>query len=138
MTPVCIALAGIPGAGKTTIALEWCKATGSHLLSRDLIKRAAFGERFDVGTEQNEAAFMMIKAALPILLCVGQSVIIDGCTFAREGLMEEIEAICSSHKLKCYPVLVQCPQSVASSRLSVPDPSAWCAVERISLHLKTT
>ena len=125
MSTVCIALAGLPGAGKTTLANEWCRITGAHLLSRDAIKRAAFGSTLDVGTEQNEVAFTALKAALPIILRSGRSVIIDGCTFAKMGLMEDVEAICASSHARCIPVLVHCPAELAAQRLSLPDPSTW-------------
>lgn len=114
-----IALAGIPGAGKTAVAGQLSKKTRSHILSRDALKRQFFG-RSDFGDDKNELVFRFMLCALPLLLRDSNFVIIDGMTFRRVGDMERLEEVLSTsvNLLICH---IDVNSDVAATRLQQPD-----------------
>jgi len=115
-----VALAGLPGAGKTSIAHELHKRYGFYVLSRDTIKRALFGVH-DVGEIQNNVAFGAMLNALPALVDLKIPVVIDGMPFDRKGQSESIELTIRDNGVLF--VFVDTPIVEAQRRLAVPDPS---------------
>lgn len=117
-----IALAGIPGAGKSAVASQVSKRTDSHILSRDALKRQFFGKG-DVGDDKNEFVFRFMLCGLPLLLRDSNIVIIDGMTFRRVGDMERLEKVLSNsaNLLICH---IDVNPDVAATRLQQPDETA--------------
>lgn len=122
MLPTVIALAGIPGAGKTAVAAHLSMRTALHILSRDALKRNLFGKD-DYGDDKNELVFRFMLCGLPLLLRDSSLVIIDGMTFRRVGDMERLEEVLFSlaNLLICY---LEVTPDVAAARLEAPDQSA--------------
>lgn len=120
--PAVVVLAGLPGAGKSTVAAELHRSAGFHVLSRDVVKRAVFG-RDDVGPHQNAVAFRAMLAALPALLDRGHRVVVEGMPFARPGQVEQVLATVPSGAVPVLVAFVDVPVELARRRLSVPDPA---------------
>lgn len=116
--PRVVALAGLPGAGKTTIATQLSRRHGFTVISRDSTKRALFG-RHDVGHEQNDIAFRAILEAVPVLISYSLAVVVDGMPFDRVGQMEDLERVV--HGIRLIPILVDTPVDVAQRRLVPAD-----------------
>lgn len=115
-----VVLAGLPGAGKTTIADQLRERHGYTVLSRDAVKRALFGFD-DVGEQQNAIAFDAMLRALPVLVRLHRNVVVDGMPFDKEGQSERVTEVLGPEHLTF--VFVDTPLEVAKARLSVPDPS---------------
>ncbi len=121
LMPFCVALAGYPGAGKTSLALTLRQSQPDLVIvSRDQVKRALFG-LYDVGDEQNAIAFSAVKQSLAVLLRDGHSVVVDGMTFSAGGQMEEVAAIAAQQRARFLPVYLNCSVDLASRRLAGPS-----------------
>lgn len=122
MRPVVVALAGLPGSGKTTVARSLEQSLGAHVLSRDSIKRVLFGKH-DVGDRKNELAFDVLMRALPLALEDWNLVVVDGMTFRRFGDMEHLEEslVNMANLLICH---IKVSPELAAARLSVSDPDS--------------
>jgi hypothetical protein len=118
--PVVIALAGLPGSGKTTVGRCLEQSLGAYVLSRDSIKRALFGKH-DFGDKKNELAFDVLMSALPLTLENWNLVVVDGMTFRRFGDMEHLEdsLFNMANLLICH---IKVSPELAAARLSVSDP----------------
>ena len=60
---IIIVLAGLPGAGKSSLAARLADRSGYSILSRDTIKRALFG-KLNVSPAQNDHAFSVLLDSL--------------------------------------------------------------------------
>jgi predicted kinase len=123
MTGHLVILTGIPGSGKTRLAQHLAQQYDYFVLSRDLIKRATFGN-LDTGIPQNHIAFTAMQYALPILLNGEKNVILDGMPFNRVGQSEIMEAIADDVATPRITLYLTLLPEVAAKRLSVPDPTA--------------
>lgn len=134
-----VGLAGLPGAGKTTIAQELRRRHGFSVLSRDTVKRALFSDH-DVGEIRNNIAFEAMLNALPALVDLKIPVVIDGMTFSHEGQSESVELVLRDNGVLF--VYVDTPIVEAQRRLTVPDPSGPAnrnpeLVTRIATNFRT-
>lgn len=113
--PVVIALMGLPGSGKTTIAAALARERGLAVISRDAIRAAMFCPcRF---TEpEKQAAYRALLLAVAGCLDLGRSCLIDGMTFSRASEVEEVRAIAEKAGARFLPVFLDCPIGVAQTR----------------------
>lgn len=118
-----VALAGLPGAGKTTIANVLGQTQHIQVLSRDNIKRVLFGQ-FDFGILQNSIAFDVLCKSVPVLAQYVKVLVIDGMTFGVDHQMERLELVVASSNGIVIPVMVEIDVEVAKKRLKVIDPKS--------------
>jgi predicted kinase len=113
-----IALMGLPGAGKTTIARELVRQYGFSLLSRDEIRDTMFVP-CDYTNKEKFAAYQALLIGLSTSLEMGRAVIIDGMPFSRASEVDDVRQVCSRFSADLRFVYVSVPVSVAQARVQV-------------------
>ena len=85
-----IAMAGLPGTGKSTLAAALAERFGGRILCKDSIREAMFGADVDYSTAQDDLCMGYVYDAMAYLLKQNPArlIIIDGRTFTRQGTAE--------------------------------------------------
>jgi len=114
--PVVVALMGLPGAGKSTVARALVDQVGLRCVDRDAIRTALF-PRCRYSFMEKRAAFRALLLALEINCMLGDSTVIDGCTFSRRQDLLRVDQIV--RKLGFLPVVIHldCPSPIARARI---------------------
>jgi predicted kinase len=117
---VLIAMAGLPGTGKSTLAACLERELEAVVLDKDRVRAALFPPRvLDYSEAQNDIAMAAIYRAAAAILRADprQTVILDGRTFLRSSQVRELLELASA--LGETPRLVECvcDDAVARERL---------------------
>ncbi len=114
--PVVVALMGLPGAGKSTVARALVAQLGLRCVDRDAIRAALF-PRCRYSFMEKRAAFRALLLALEINCMLGESTVIDGCTFSRRQDLLRVDQVV--RKLGFQPVAIHldCPAELARQRI---------------------
>ena len=118
--PIVVLLAGIPGAGKTTLARELVARTGLSYLSRDDIRFAMF-QPCEFTDEEKFASFEAMALALAVNLRLGRSCVAEGMPFSREGELERMERVAAAEGARMAAFLLEVPLEVAAVRVGQDD-----------------
>lgn len=114
-----IALAGLPGTGKTTLAAALARLTGATVLNKDIARAALLPGRSQYSDAENDAVVESLSQQAEDLLRAGaKTVILDGRTFSKRRQVERLRRF-------PLPVLIvecRCPEQTALERIaSDPD-----------------
>jgi predicted kinase len=115
-----IAMAGLPGSGKTTLATCLASELNGVVLSKDQVRAALFPPPvLDYSTAENEISMAAIfHAAKYIRKSFPQHpVIIDGRTFLRSKQIDDLFALANSLNDKPRIIECVCSEEVARQRL---------------------
>lgn len=115
-----IAMAGLPGSGKSAIAARLAAELGGVVLSKDEVRRTLFPPLvLDYSTAENDIAMAAIfQAAAFIRRAFSQhAVIIDGRTFLRSSQIRDLEVLAGSLGEKAHIIECICAEDVARRRL---------------------
>jgi predicted kinase len=117
---VLIALAGLPGTGKSTIAAEIARRLGAIVLSKDTIRAELFSTgEIQFTREQDDFCMKMLVIAAGDILKTKpeQTIIVDGRTFSKSYQVEQLFA--EAKALKKNPVIIECicDDAVARQRI---------------------
>ena len=115
--PVVVALIGLPGAGKSTVAAALERELGLRRVCRDAIRQAMF-PRCDYSFVEKRAAFRTVLLAVEINCLLGEPTVIDGMTFSRRGDFDELHARAERHGYDVLPLFIDCPSALARERLA--------------------
>lgn len=122
-----IALAGLPGSGKTTLAGAIERLTGATLLSKDIARAALLPGRLAYSAEDNDAVVEHLLLQAERLLRAGTKIVIlDGRTFSKQSHVERLRQF----PLPLLIVECRCAEITALSRIAgdpghpAPDRSA--------------
>lgn len=96
LSSIVVVLVGLPGVGKTSIALKLKNEFEYVHLSRDVIRDALF-PNCKYSKLEKKAAYECLKIAIDKNLELGNSLIIDGMTFSKRKEINEIVNLCSQH-----------------------------------------
>jgi predicted kinase len=113
---VVIALMGLPGSGKSSVAKALRERVPLALVSRDAIRAAMFDpcEHNDLEKHAaHEAAMLSIEHCLAL----GRSCVIDGMTFSRNVDVERVRAMSRKTGAHFMPVFFDCPVEIAQERI---------------------
>lgn len=115
-----IALAGLPGTGKTTIASRLAAELGGVVLGKDTVRAALFpGPALDYSREQDDLCMAAIyQAARYILRASSNPVLIDGRTFLRAYQVRDLLALADAVGEPPRLVECVCADEVAWERLA--------------------
>jgi predicted kinase len=104
-----IAMAGLPGTGKTTLALRLATELGGVVLSKDQVRAALFPTPvLDYSTAENEISMDAIFTAAAYIRKTfpERPVLIDGRTFLRSYQIHDLLALARS--LDETPRIIEC------------------------------
>lgn len=124
-----VLLAGLPGVGKSTLALALKRRLGPHpsiaLLDKDRIREAMFpGELTDYSTGQDELCARTMVEAARYLTQRGQVewILFDGRTFSRQRQIDEVVQAAEQSGARWSVAHLICPPEIAEARIARPEP----------------
>ena len=108
-----VAMAGLPGTGKSTLATRLAAELGGVVLSKDVVRAALFPPPvLDYSREQDDAAMTAVFAAARLLRSASP-VVLDGRTFTRAYQVRDLLALGPDARvIECV-----CADDVAKERL---------------------
>jgi predicted kinase len=117
---VLIAMAGLPGCGKSTVAAGLARELGGVVLDKDQVRAVLFPPAvLDYSAAQDDVSMAAIYEAAAVILRARprQAVILDGRTFLRPGQLRPLLDLAAA--LKATPHLLECvcADDVARRRL---------------------
>src|SRR4051794_4263027 len=115
-----IAMAGLPGTGKSAIATKLAAALGAVVLSKDVVRASLFPPPvLDYSTAQDDLCMAAIYRAAEYILRTfpNQVVILDGRTFLRAGQMRDLGSLARSVNEDPIVMECACTENVARQRL---------------------
>ncbi len=115
-----IAMAGLPGTGKSAIAAELEKRLNALVLNKDKIRAELFSnEIINFSREQDDLCMKVIFVISEYILRTNpeQTIIIDGRTFSKSCQIEQL--LSRAESLKVKPVIIECicDDNIARQRL---------------------
>ena len=119
-SPVVIALMGLPGSGKTTVATLLARDRDLSVISRDVIREALF-RPCGFSELEKQTAYRALLIAAGACLMLGRSCVIDGMTFSRAAEIDDMRAVAGQAGARFFPVLLDCPIGIAQARARAED-----------------
>lgn len=116
-----IAMAGLPGTGKSTLARALAADLGAVVLDKDRVRAALFPPGvLDYSTAQNDFAMEVIYETAAFLLAQEphRPVIVDGRTFSRRAQVQRLVAAAAQMKVPLCIVECVCSAETARRRLT--------------------
>jgi predicted kinase len=117
---VLIAMAGLPGTGKSSLAAGLSKEIGAVVLDKDRVRAALFPPAvLDYSVRQDDICMAAIYQAAGCILDTfpGQAVVVDGRTFLRAGQVQDLLAFAASRGETPRLIECTCADEVAHRRL---------------------
>jgi predicted kinase len=117
LRPGIVAVMGLPGAGKSTVAIAIERQLGMRRVCRDAIRAAMFPDCHFSFIEKR-AAFRGVLLTLEINCALGASSVIDGMTFSRRDDYDRVADLGRERGIAIVPLLLDCTPSLARSRIA--------------------
>ena len=111
-----IAMAGLPGTGKTTLARSLAGSLNAIVLNKDTIRAALFpAETVEYSSEQDDLCVevMLQVAAFLLKRDPDRAIILDGRTFSRQGQVQTVTQAASD--MAAELIFIECTCSEATS-----------------------
>lgn len=115
-SPLAVALVGLPGAGKSLVAAALGERLGLRRLDRDAIRHALF-PHCSYSFIEKHAAFRALLLGLEINGILGESSVIDGCTFSRRAELDRVEEVTRRQGQRFVALFLDCPPDLARERI---------------------
>jgi len=115
-----IAMAGLPGTGKSTLARRLGSELRAIVLDKDAVRGVLFPMPvLDYSAEQDDISMTSIYSASASILktAPGRVVILDGRTFLRARQVAELSALARSVRQTLFVIECMCADEVARERL---------------------
>lgn len=117
VTPIVVAVMGLPGAGKSVVARAIEDQLHLRRVCRDQIRAAMF-PRCSFSFIEKRAANRSLMLALEINCMLRVGSVIDGMTFSHREELDRIAELSLRHHIVTIPLFVDCPLDVARARVA--------------------
>jgi predicted kinase len=114
--PIVVALIGLPGAGKSTLATALAERLDLRIANRDVIARALFPQ-CSYSLPEKRAAFHALLLSVEVNGALGESTVIDGMTFSSRQDLERVARIAAKYDLVLIPIWLDLPAAIAKARI---------------------
>lgn len=114
--PRVLLIAGIPGAGKSTLAEKAGELLSAPVISKDWICRYMF-PKYSGAEQQYWAAVDATISAVSVHVRSGTSCIFDGMSFRQPGLLEYVATRVATAGGEAKALHLECPANIAASRI---------------------
>lgn len=125
---VLVGIAGLPGAGKSTVAAHLAGALGLRRACRDEIRRAMF-PACRWSPIEARAAFRAVLLAARVNLSLGCATVLDGITLSRERERLQAAAVARAAGASWVLLWLDLPAALARERVAA-DGAAHPAADR--------
>jgi predicted kinase len=116
--PVLIAMAGLPGSGKSALAARLAAALPAVILNKDTVREAVFPPpETEYTSAQDDFVLSLMYQAADWLLRKGKNVIIDGRTFTHQGQRDALKAAANQAGVELRIIYCYAPDEVVRARL---------------------
>ena len=129
-----VAVAGLPGVGKTTVSGAVAERLGAVRLRSDVLRKELFPDP-TYATAETETVYETLRGRAADRLAAGESVVLDA-TFREQGRRERVAAVADDHGAAFHFVHVACADSVVRERLAAREGDASDADVRVYEQLK--
>jgi predicted kinase len=118
MSPMLIAMAGLPGTGKSTLAAALAEALPAVVLDKDKLRAGLIPpEKVEYSRAQDDYVFELLLKAAEYNLNRGWHVILDGRTFTRRYQVKRVALFAADKKVELRIIVCVCPEELALQRL---------------------
>lgn len=111
-----IALAGLPGAGKSTLARGLQATLHAEVVSRDAVRMSEFPNWDDRAAKR--AAFEVVRLEVSVLLKAGATVIVDGATLSTRAERQVLRELAESLGHRFLLLWLDVPVDLAAARIA--------------------
>ncbi len=115
--PVVLLLAGLPGAGKSTLATALASRTGLRIVDRDRLRAELFPEG-TASMVEKAAALSAVVEAVRAACREGQGAIVDGMPFSRRSDLDRVATAAKEAGAEVVAVHLTCAVDLAEARLA--------------------
>jgi adenylylsulfate kinase len=116
--PLLIAMAGLPGSGKSALAVRLAAALPAVILNKDTVRAAVFPPpETEYTSVQDDFVLSLMYQAAGWLLHKGRTVIIDGRTFTRRNQRIELHKASVQAGVELRIIYCYAPDEIVRSRL---------------------
>lgn len=115
-----IAMAGLPGTGKSTLARALAGRVCGLVLDKDAVRAALFGQgRIDYTRAQDDHCVRVIHSTVEYLRARGRErfVLLDGRTYSRREQVRELADFAASREIRWCLIECTCADEIALGRL---------------------
>jgi adenylylsulfate kinase len=113
-----VALAGLPGTGKSTLARELARLFGAMVLDKDALRARMFGPAVEYTREQDdEVCRAMYEEVERLAKMRFEYLILDGRTYSQRYQVDELRDLAERTGAKLRVIECVCDESTARVRL---------------------
>jgi predicted kinase len=115
-----IAMAGLPGVGKTTLAIALASHLNARVLNKDDVRAAHFGRHVDYTLEQDDFCVDLMYRTTDWLLHKNPDsvIILDGCTYTRAYQVTTLRTTATDLGQNLVMLECDCDPGLAITRLT--------------------